>query len=81
MAIFIPEQIVFDWVKKISAIGVQVISLADTVGIATPEQVFNVTDYLIKKMPQREIGVHLHSTPDNWKEKLDAAVKAGCNST
>lgn len=72
------EQIVFDWVKKVSDIGVQIISLADTVGVATPRQVFNITDYLVKKMPDREIGVHLHSTSANWKEKLEAAINAGC---
>jgi hydroxymethylglutaryl-CoA lyase len=72
------DQIVFEWVNKISSLGIQIISLADTVGLATPEQVFSLTDYLVKKMPEQEIGVHLHSTPASWKEKLDAAVSAGC---
>jgi len=70
--------IVFDWVHKIAELGVTVISLADTVGLATPEQVFTITDHLVKKMPQHEIGVHLHSTPASWETKIDAAVKAGC---
>ena len=73
------EQIVFDWVNRISSIGVKIISLADTVGVATSEQVFAITDYLVQKMPGVEIGVHLHSSPGNWKEKVDAALKAGCN--
>lgn len=71
-------EIVFNWVKKIVALGVSIISLADTVGLATPEQVFNITDYLVKQLPGHEIGVHLHSSPDNWKVKLDAAINAGC---
>lgn len=72
------EKIVFEWVNRISSLGVKIISLADTVGVATPEQVFNITAYLVEKMPDKQIGVHLHSTPDNWKEKLDAALTAGC---
>src|SRR5436190_4686331 len=46
--------------------------------MATAEQVYDMTEYLIDSLPGTEIGVHLHSKPDNWKEKLEAAVKAGC---
>ena len=55
-----------------------IISLADTVGLATPHQVYDVTSYLVESLPGTEIGVHLHSTPQNWEEKLEAAVRAGC---
>ena len=72
------EEIVFNWVSKIAELGIKTISLADTVGLAKPEQVYSMTKYLIKQLPQVEIGVHLHSRPDNWKEKLDAAINAGC---
>ena len=72
------EEIVFGWVNKIAALGVKTISLADTVGLASPEQVFSITDYLVKQLPQHEIGVHLHSTAANWQAKLEAALKAGC---
>jgi hydroxymethylglutaryl-CoA lyase len=72
------EEIVFNWVNKIVELGIPTISLADTVGIAKPEQVYSMTKYLIEHLPQIEIGVHLHSRPDNWKEKLDAAINAGC---
>jgi hydroxymethylglutaryl-CoA lyase len=71
-------EIVFTWVNKIVELGVKIISLADTVGLANPEQVFSITDYLVKQLPQHEIGVHLHSSAANWKAKLDAAVNAGC---
>jgi hydroxymethylglutaryl-CoA lyase len=37
-----------------------------------------MTKYLVEQLPKIEIGVHLHSRPDNWKEKLDAAINAGC---
>jgi len=72
------EEIVFEWVNKIAALDVKIVSLADTVGLATPEQIFSITDYLIKKFPSHKIGVHLHSAPLNRKAKIDAALKAGC---
>jgi len=72
------EEIVFEWVNKMVALDIEIISLADTVGIATEELVYDMTSYLIESLPGIEIGVHLHSTPDNWQEKLEAAVKAGC---
>ncbi len=72
------EEIVFEWVNKLVALDINIISLADTVGLATPEQVYGMTEYLVDSLPSVSIGVHLHSTPDNWVEKLEAAVKAGC---
>jgi len=72
------EEIVFEWVNKMVSMGIKIISLADTVGLATAEQVFNVTKHLVDSLPLSEIGVHLHSTAVNWKEKVDAALRAGC---
>jgi len=72
------EEQVFEWAEKSHALGINIISLADTVGLASPEQVHRLTDLLIKKLPNAVIGVHLHSTPDNWKAKAEAAFLAGC---
>jgi hydroxymethylglutaryl-CoA lyase len=72
------EEIVFNWVNKMAGMDIEIISLADTVGVAKPQQVHSMTKYLINSLPDIEIGVHLHSTPANWKEKLEAAVKVGC---
>jgi hydroxymethylglutaryl-CoA lyase len=72
------EDIVFKWADKLAAMGIKIISLADTVGIATEEQVHAVTKHLITFLPNVEIGVHLHSTALNWKEKIAAALNAGC---
>jgi len=72
------EEIVFEWVNKIVALDVKIISLADTVGLATADQVYSVTHYLVNKQPEHIIGVHLHSAPANRKAKIDAALKAGC---
>lgn len=73
------EEIVFNWVERLVEFDIEIISLADTVGFATPDQVYDMSSFLIESLPGTEIGVHLHSKPDNWKEKLEAAVKAGCN--
>ncbi|HVM88109.1 MAG TPA: hydroxymethylglutaryl-CoA lyase [Puia sp.] len=72
------EEIVFEWVNKIASLGVEIISLADTVGLATPGQVYTITEYLIKMLPAHQIGVHLHSSSANRKRKIEAAWKAGC---
>ena len=72
------EEIVLEWIDKLVGEGIQIISLADTVGIATPVQVSSVTGKVISSFPQIETGVHLHSTNVNWQEKIDAALKEGC---
>jgi len=72
------KQIVLDWVNKVVDLGVRIVSLADTVGLATPEQVYALTKFIVELLPEIEIGVHLHSRPEKWNEKLDAAVNAGC---
>jgi hydroxymethylglutaryl-CoA lyase len=72
------EEIVFEWAQKLSSLEINTISLSDTVGLASSSQVGSLTQQLINLLPQIEIGVHLHSTADNWKKKLDAALDAGC---
>jgi len=72
------EEMVFEWANKLANIGVDIISLADTVGLATPEQIERTTKFLIQSMPNVEVGVHLHSTPINWRQKTEAAFNAGC---
>jgi len=72
------EDIVFNWVEKLVELDIEIISLADTVGVASPEQVYDMTSYLVESLPSTEIGVHLHSTFETWQQKLDAAAKAGC---
>jgi len=72
------EDDVFVWENNLVSLDIKIISLADTVGLATPGQVYDMTSYLVESLPGVEVGVHLHSRPDNWREKLDAAVRAGC---
>ena len=72
------EEMVFEWASKLANVGIDIISLADTVGLATAEQIERTTKFLIQSLPNVEIGVHLHSTPINWKQKTEAAFIAGC---
>ena len=58
--------------------GVKVLALSDTIGISTPEKINYLFSYLVKQFPEIEFGVHLHSTPSSWEEKIDAAYKSGC---
>ncbi len=66
------------WTKKIIEKGIKTISLADTVGVAEPEQISFALQALIPNSQAINFGVHLHSTQKNWKNKLDAAVTSGC---
>lgn len=72
------EEVVYQWAAALAKLGVKTLSVADTVGVATPEHVYSVVDYLIRQLPQCTIGVHLHSTHHNRRVKVDAALDAGC---
>lgn len=72
------EDIVLKWVKKLVGEGIEIISLADTVGMAKPSQIASLTSKVIAAFPQIETGVHLHSTHTNWQQKIDAALQHGC---
>ena len=71
-------EIVGEWTEKLSAMGVKILSLSDTVGTSTPEIIDYLFSNLIPKYPNIEFGAHLHTTPAKWHEKVDAAYKAGC---
>lgn len=71
------ETIVSTWIGKLSGYGVRIFSLADTVGLATPEQVKRLTASVLKSFPDHEIGVHLHARPEQRKQKIEAAFEAG----
>jgi hydroxymethylglutaryl-CoA lyase len=72
------ENIVLDWINKLAGEGMQIISLADTVGMADASQVASIVNKVISQFPDLETGVHLHSTNINWKQKIDAALQNGC---
>jgi hydroxymethylglutaryl-CoA lyase len=72
-------EIVGKWTEKLSSMGVKILSLSDTIGSSTPKVIDYLFSNLISHYKNIEFGAHLHSTPDKWHEKVDAAHKAGCN--
>ncbi|HEX8561368.1 MAG TPA: hydroxymethylglutaryl-CoA lyase [Flavobacterium sp.] len=71
-------EIVGEWTQRLSAMGVKILSLSDTVGTSTPDVITYLFSNLIPAYPKIEFGAHLHTTPHKWFEKTDAAYKAGC---
>jgi len=73
------NDIVLNWAQRMIDEGIGYIALSDTIGIAQPEQISSLYPALKKLSDITEFGVHLHSTPDTWQEKIAAAWEAGCN--
>lgn len=71
-------QEVVDAVDLLESEGIRTISLADTVGLAGPEQIRDLVSAVLAKYGYLEIGVHLHSRPDQAVKKIEAAYEAGC---
>jgi len=70
--------IVNQFVDILITLGSDVISLADTIGVSTPETITFLFESLTKQYPTVEIGVHLHSNPATAVAKIEAAYTAGC---
>ncbi len=70
--------IVAEWTEKLSEMGVEILSLSDTIGSSTGEVISQLFSNLIPKYPHIEFGAHLHTTPSSWHEKVDAAYQSGC---
>jgi hydroxymethylglutaryl-CoA lyase len=71
-------EVVGQFVDILNTLGVSIISLADTIGVSTPDQITYLFESLSKKFPSVELGAHLHSNPKTAREKIDAAFKSGC---
>lgn len=70
--------IVAEWTEKLAQLGVEILSLSDTVGTSDRETIEYLFSNLIPQYPKIEFGAHLHTTPTAWHDKVDAAYKAGC---
>lgn len=75
---FYSGSLVLDWIERLLEEGITIISLADTVGLATPADISSLVKKVIARFPRVETGVHLHSTAFHWQEKIDAALTGGC---
>jgi hydroxymethylglutaryl-CoA lyase len=67
------------WITEMVKRNIKIISLADTVGVATPDSISYLFKHVVPEFPNVEFGAHLHTTPDTWREKVDAAYVNGCN--
>lgn len=72
-----PDEVV-EAISLMEADDLHMISLADTVGVATPQQISDLVGTVMAKYDYLEIGVHLHSRPDQAAAKIAAAYDAGC---
>ncbi len=70
--------IVATWVDKLIETGVEIISFADTIGVAKIFDINQILQNLIQEFPFIEFGVHFHSNPNNWRAKVEAAYDSGC---
>lgn len=67
------------WTRKLcNEMGINIVALSDTVGVATPKDISYLFSNLIPEFPNAVIGAHLHTTPTTWEEKVRAAFSAGC---
>jgi hydroxymethylglutaryl-CoA lyase len=71
-------EIALGYVNELAKYGITTFSLADTVGVAKPEDIRAIFGDLLALRPDLEFGAHFHTTPDNWNEKVNAAYEAGC---
>jgi len=71
-------EIVQDTLEWLKDVRVRTVSLADTVGTASPQIVGDLFRQVKDHVPGIELGVHLHSRPENAEEKILAAYEAGC---
>lgn len=72
-------EVALHWTNRlVDELGVRIISLADTVGVAKPDDIEAMFSALIPALPHVECGAHLHARKDNWQPKTDAAWRAGC---
>jgi hydroxymethylglutaryl-CoA lyase len=66
------------WIAEMVKRNIKVVSLADTVGVATPDSISYLFKNVVTEFPKVEFGAHLHTTPETWREKVDAAYTNGC---
>jgi hydroxymethylglutaryl-CoA lyase len=70
--------LVAQFVDILSTLDIKIISLADTIGVSTVEQLSFLFSTITKQFPEIEFGAHLHSQPSSALEKIEAAYNAGC---
>lgn len=71
--------LVINWTQRlVNELGIEIIALADTVGLSTAENVKQLFSSVIPAFPKIEIGAHLHAKPNEARSKIEAALASGC---
>jgi hydroxymethylglutaryl-CoA lyase len=71
-------EILSDWVNLLSDMGVTTIPLSNVTIETSSKLIEDVFSFLIPQNPGIELGLHLHTSNDQWYEKVNAAYKHGC---
>lgn len=71
-------EIVQRWVSRLADMGISILQLSDTIGVASPESIRYLFSNLVPAYPGIELGAHFHTVPDKWKEKIETAYRYGC---
>lgn len=71
--------IVANWTNTLAKMGISTLSLSDTIGVASSQSISCLFSKLIPMYPNIEFGAHLHTQPNSWHEKVEAAYQSGCS--
>ncbi|MEL6123643.1 MAG: hydroxymethylglutaryl-CoA lyase [Bacteroidota bacterium] len=71
-------EIVEQWVNALYSMGIRHMSLSDTIGVSNADNIQYLFSNLIPRFSDVTFGAHLHTTPDKWEEKVNAAYLSGC---
>ena len=67
------------WAARLhNDLGINTLALSDTIGTSNRKSIKDLFSTLIPAFPKVNFGAHLHTTPESWREKVDAAYQAGC---
>ncbi len=72
-------EIVMEWIYKLKLLGINTISLSDTIGISKPDQIKKLFKDVNSEYKEIEFGAHFHSLPNDWFNKVNSAYSFGCN--
>ena len=71
-------EIIEKWIQSLNSIGVETISISDTIGTAKKSDINKIYSFLIPRYSKIEFGAHFHAKPNEWYEKVNEAYSNGC---
>ena len=72
-------EIVLEWIYKLKLLGINTISLSDTIGVSKSHQIIKLFKAINNEYKDIEFGAHFHSMPNDWFNKVNSAYSFGCN--